>query len=664
MPPRERGAGGRTALTRVLITDDNAQNLYLLESILVGNGFEVESARNGAETLEAAARTPPDLVIADILMPTMDGFELCRRWRADERFSHIPFIFYTATYTDTRDERFALSLGADRFVIKPQPPDVLMGIVRTVLDEAREGCSDTPVRSSVPQEAEVEVLREYSEVLFRKLEKKVRQLEEQIAEHRRVQEELRAQEQFLDMVVENIPDMIFVKDARDLTFVRVNRAGEELLGIRREEMVGKSDHDFFPETDAEWFTAKDRDVLSGTGVVDIPREMIVTRGRGVRVLHTKKIPVFAPSGELLYLVGISEDITDRELAKERLLESENRYRNLYNSMMDAFVEVDMAGRILEYNRSFREMLGYSAEELARMTYLEITPVRWHAMEQALVQTQILPLGYSEVYEKEYIRRDGALIPVELRTTLTVDEDGRPDGMWSIVRDITERKRAEERIRLANRKLALMTDVTYQDIQNKITGLRGYVELARQNSTDPRQAALVENERTLLASLHDLIRKTKDYQQMGIDQSRWIPVEKTIRIQHSLLGLEERVTVVSDLHGLELFCDPLIDRVFFNLIDNAVAHGGRTTRVSFDFRETPEGLVLACADDGIGIPAEEKGQVFERISAGKGKFGLFFVREFLSLSGMTIEENGVPGEGARFEIRVPPGLYRFQGERSG
>lgn len=650
-------------MTRVLIADDNAQNLYLLESILVGNGFEVESARNGAETLEAAARTPPDLVIADILMPTMDGFELCRRWRADERFRHIPFIFYTATYTDTRDERFALSLGADRFVIKPQPPTILMEIVRTVLDEARQGCSDALARGAVPQEAEVEVLREYSDVLFRKLEKKVRQLEEEVAEHRRVQEELRAQEQFLDMVVENIPDMIFVKDARDLRFVRVNRAGEELLGIRREEMVGKSDHDFFPPTDADWFNAKDRDVLAGTGVVDIPRETIVTRGRGVRVLRTKKIPVFAPSGELLYLVGISEDITDRELAKERLLESENRYRNLYNSMMDAFVQVDMAGRILEYNRSFREMLGYSAEDLARMTYLEITPVRWHAMEQALIQTQILPLGYSEVYEKEYIRRDGAHIPVELRTTLTVDEEGRPDGMWSIVRDITERKRAEERIRLANRKLALMTDVTYQDIQNKITGLRGYVELARQNTTDPRQAALVENERTLLASLHDLIRKTKDYQQMGIDQSRWIPVEKTIRMQQSLLGLEERVTVVPRLHGLELFCDPLIERVFFNLVDNAVAHGGRATRVSFDSRETPDGLVLSCADDGIGIPVEEKGQVFERVSAGKGKFGLFFVREFLTLSGMTIEENGVPGEGARFEIRVPPGLYRFQGERS-
>lgn len=650
-------------MTKVLIADDNPQNLYLLESILVGNGFMVESAKNGAEALEAAARTLPDIVIADILMPTMDGFELCRRWRTDERFQKIPFIFYTATYTDARDERFALSLGADRFVIKPQPPDVLLGIVREVLDEARLSSSPTPPPGPVPQEAEMEVLREYSEVLFRKLEKKVRQLEEQIAEHRRVQDELRVQGQFLDMVVENIPDMIFVKDARDLRFVRVNRAGEDLLGIRREEMVGKSDHDLFPRADADRFTEMDREVLTGQAVVDIPRETIMTRRMGERTLHTKKITVFSSDGEPLYLVGIAEDITDRMRAEERLRESERRYRNLYDSMMDAFVRVDMDGCILEYNRSFREMLGYSDEELAEMTYLDITPERWNAQERELIQTQILPLGYSEVYEKEYRRRDGTFVPVELRTTLTVDEDGRPEGMWAIVRDITERKKAEERIRLANRKLSLMTDVTYQDIQNKITGLRGYVELSRKSADEPHRLSVVEKERTVLESLHNLIRKTKDYQQMGVDQSRWIPVERTIRMQQSLVNLETGVVIECDLHGLDLYSDPLIERVFSNLIENARIHGGRITRITFGCRETPEGLVLVCTDDGAGIPAGEKEGIFERVSGGKGKFGLFFVREFLTLSGMTIEENGIPGEGARFEIWVPTGYYRFPEEQA-
>ena len=99
-------------MTRALIVDDNLQNLYLLESILRGYKYEVVTARNGAEALDAAIKKQPDLIIADILMPVMDGFELCRKWKADERLNRIPFIFYTATYTDPRDERFALSLGA------------------------------------------------------------------------------------------------------------------------------------------------------------------------------------------------------------------------------------------------------------------------------------------------------------------------------------------------------------------------------------------------------------------------------------------------------------------------------------------------------------------------------------------------------------------------
>ena len=176
-------------MTRVLIADDNQRNLYLLEAIMKGNGFEVVSARNGAEALAAAKRDPPDIIVTDILMPVMDGFELCRRWKADPVLAPVPFIFYTATYTDPKDEQFARSLGAERFLIKPQKPDVLVAEIRQVIEESR---SLSGRREAKPQADEKEILQEYSEVLFRKLEKKVMQLEEEIAERKALEEQREA----------------------------------------------------------------------------------------------------------------------------------------------------------------------------------------------------------------------------------------------------------------------------------------------------------------------------------------------------------------------------------------------------------------------------------------------------------------------------------------
>jgi len=165
-------------MTRILIADDIASNIYLLESILKGNGFEVTSARNGAEALAAAKKDPPDLIITDILMPVMDGFELCRQWKADERLRTIPVIFYTATYTDSRDEQFARSLGAERFIVKPQMPELFIREVQKVLEESQLRGSAEPVQ---PPANDRKILKEYNEVLFHKLEKKVMQLETEIA---------------------------------------------------------------------------------------------------------------------------------------------------------------------------------------------------------------------------------------------------------------------------------------------------------------------------------------------------------------------------------------------------------------------------------------------------------------------------------------------------
>jgi len=182
-------------MQKVLIVDDIQENLYFLEVLLKGHGFEPVCALNGAEALTSARSAPPALIISDILMPVMDGYALCREWHGDERLKSIPFIFYTATFTERQDEELALSLGADRFLIKPLEPDVLIRCVHEVLAAIPEKrvLSDDGTLGS-----EMGLLREYNEALFRKLEKKMadlelanRELRQRMEEQKRLEEQLR-----------------------------------------------------------------------------------------------------------------------------------------------------------------------------------------------------------------------------------------------------------------------------------------------------------------------------------------------------------------------------------------------------------------------------------------------------------------------------------------
>jgi len=143
------------------------------------------------------------------------------------------------------------------------------------------------------------------------------------------------------------------------------------------------------------------------------------------------------------ILTLCRDITEHRQAEETLRVSERRYRQLYENMMDAFVRVDMSGRIVEFNTAYMDLTGYSEEEIRGLTYIDITPARWHAMEAGVIEKQVLPRGYSDVYEKEYRRKDGTVVPIELRTSLLRGPDGRPSGMWAIIRNITERRQAEK-----------------------------------------------------------------------------------------------------------------------------------------------------------------------------------------------------------------------------
>ena len=189
-------------------------------------------------------------------------------------------------------------------------------------------------------------------------------------------ERAKTTEKFLNSIFDNIPNMIFIKDADELRFIRVNHTGEKLLGLKTQELISKNDYDFFPEPQAEFFTRKDREVLESGVEADIPEEQINTVAQGKRWLHTKKVPLVDDNGQPLYLLGISEDITQAKQAESELKETEIRFQTLFDSAADCIFVVDPEGNILETNHYTCERTGYEKQEIIRTTSIDVnTPIR-------------------------------------------------------------------------------------------------------------------------------------------------------------------------------------------------------------------------------------------------------------------------------------------------
>jgi len=227
-------------MIRTLIVDDREESRYLLETLLKSSGYEVASACNGVEALGKARQYPPQLIVSDLLMPAMDGYTLLQQWRADDRLKQIPFIIYTATYTDPKDEELALNLGANAFILKPaEPADLLARIGQVITGAASAGATatqtSTPIRLPIamPQEEEAKNLRLYSEVLINKLEDKMaeldkvnRELQGDIEERNRVEEELRWKTAFLEAQVDSALDGILVVDHQGTKILQNQRLNE------------------------------------------------------------------------------------------------------------------------------------------------------------------------------------------------------------------------------------------------------------------------------------------------------------------------------------------------------------------------------------------------------------------------------------------------------
>ena len=274
------------------------------------------------------------------------------------------------------------------------------------------------------------------------------QLESEVAEKVTAQEALRQSNRFLDSVVDNIPNMVFVKDANELKFVRVNKAGEALTGLSREELYGKCDYDLFPQNEADFFIAKDRETLAAGRMLNVPEEEIVTRSLGKRYLHTKKIPILDEHGKPEYLLGISEDITEQKLAREKLYESEELFRTITENAGDLIAMLDTNGRRIYNNPAYRQVFGDHLAKANLDSFAEIHPEDRERIMAIFDRT--VATGVGERAEYRFLLPGGEIRYIESEGSVIRDANEKISKVVVVSRDITERRAADEKLRLAAR----------------------------------------------------------------------------------------------------------------------------------------------------------------------------------------------------------------------
>jgi len=227
----------------------------------------------------------------------------------------------------------------------------------------------------------------------------------------------------------------------------------------------------------------------------------------------------------------------------------------------------------------------------------------------------------------------------------------------LTEDIKKRRKVEAALGTANQKLSLLSQITRHDISNRVFALLAELDLAKDLSNDPRiTESLGHLEQTSMA-IQDQIAFTKDYQEIGAQAPGWYAVTPLIRIAAEQLDSPD-VNVTVSCDGVGVFSDAMISKVFYNLIHNAIRHGGHVTRIAFSCQVSGTELVLVCEDNGAGIDPEERENIFRKGFGKDSGLGLFLIREILSITNITIEEKGEQGKGARFEIHVPEGNWRI------
>ena len=400
-------------MAKVLIVDDERSIRETLSEFVKELGHEVFTAADAPEAIDVVDRSRPDVVVCDIVLPGPDGISVLEHIRRASIGAQVIMVTGEPTVETAAD---AVRQTAFDYLAKPVSRNDIQDVVTRALlakqrmDEDRRHAEDSA---------------RYRELLEEEVDRKGRAL-------------LASQEDYR-LLIENANEAVFIAQGNRLRFA--NPKTLEITERSLPELLSMPFVDLIHPEDRSMVVGRYRKRLAGETVEETYQFRIVRPNGETRWIEIRPVLV-QWEGEAATL-NFASDVTVPREAQNRLLESERKWRELFENLRDGWVSTDMDGHFLECNRSFEELIGYTADELKSLTYQDLTPERWHAFERDVVENLILGRGYSGVYQKEYIRKNGTVFPVELSSYLVRDESGQPVGMWGLARDISVRVAAAE-----------------------------------------------------------------------------------------------------------------------------------------------------------------------------------------------------------------------------
>jgi PAS domain S-box-containing protein len=355
-----------------------------------------------------------------------------------------------------------------------------------------------------------------------------------------------------------------------------------------------------------------------------------------------------------------KEIDERQKSRIALERSEKKYRELVENANSIILRINNAGIITFFNEFAVNFFGFSEHEIVGKNIIgTLIPLLDTPGKNAsdVIQTFLKPKDSMTFNEIECIRKNGDKVWIAWTNKVILDAKGNFLEFLLVGMDITERRQVENALYQINTKLNLVSSITRHDILNRLTVIYGIISLLQEGISDPTFSDYLKKAEESAIAIKRQIEFTADYKNMGLEKADWQNV--TYSLQQSQENVDfTGLTMDIFTNGLEIFADPWLKKVFFNLIDNTLRYAEQVSKIMVSYRESEDGVDLIFEDNGIGIPFDEKEKIFER---GYGKnigYGLFMAREILAITGLTLQETGDPGKGARYEIHVPKRFYRF------